>query len=362
MRTTTYLLTAILAAFTLCLRISAQPSTMPDYTQRYAARLTPPPVYRCQYTAVPPVIDGLANDSVWLAAEPLQPLQDIQGASMPAPTLPTEIRMLWDERNLYVTATLTEPFVRAKLDEHDAIVWHDNDFEVFLDPDGDGENYFEIEVNALGTVFELMLSHPYRSGGKFFSAWDCPGLQSAVSVRGTLNDSSDRDTSWIVELAIPHKALSVSFDDALKQSRLWRVNFSRVEWLKDGGPEGNWVWAPTGMVDIHMPERWGYVYLEGGPAPTDAQTIVEKPYKDEVYNLLWTLFYAQQDAWNANHRYIDRLSGFKLKAKELGVLPEDWWLTVSTTRYSFVFSVGPDGEPVYQLNDRGHFSVMKKTE
>lgn len=31
----------------------------------------------------------------------------------------------------------------------------DNDFEVFLDPDGDNHNYYEIEINAHNTVWDL---------------------------------------------------------------------------------------------------------------------------------------------------------------------------------------------------------------
>jgi len=55
----------------------------------------------------------------------------------------------------------------------------------------------------------------------------------------------------------------------------WHVNFSRVEWLLDARdgqyvkrtdpargkpvPADNWVWSPQGVVDVHIPERWGYV-------------------------------------------------------------------------------------------------------
>ena len=47
------------------------------------------------------------------------------------------------------------------------------------------------------------------------------------------------------------------------------MNFSRVEWRFDpvdgklvkrpGVREDNWVWSPMGVVDMHLPERWGYV-------------------------------------------------------------------------------------------------------
>ena len=73
-----------------------------------------------------------------------------------------------------------EDDIKAKLNQRDTIIYYDNDFEVFLDPDCDGQNYFEIETNAKAVIFDLMLDKPYRSGGNFVIQWDCPGLQLAV--------------------------------------------------------------------------------------------------------------------------------------------------------------------------------------
>lgn len=43
-----------------------------------------------------------------------------------------------------------------------SIIYQDNDFEVFLDPDGDNLMYYEVEVNAAGQVWDLLLVKPYR--------------------------------------------------------------------------------------------------------------------------------------------------------------------------------------------------------
>lgn len=80
--------------------------------------------------------------------------------------------------------------------------------------------------------------------------WDCPGLKLAIHREGTLNKSKDKDKYWSVEMAIPHKALTMNFNNPLKAGNCWRINFSRVQWLKAGGPEENWVWTPTGKVDM----------------------------------------------------------------------------------------------------------------
>lgn len=179
--------------------------------------------------------------------------------------------MLWDDDCLYIAAEMEEPNVWATLTERDSIIFHDNDFEVFLDPDGDAKSYFELEVNALNTVWDLWLETPYRDGGQADSTWFIEGLRTAVNVKGTINNPSDMDQGWSVEIAIPWKALEdkAGMPCPPKQGDIWRINFSRVQWqttVKDGKyakvpntPEDNWVWSPQGVIDMHQPEMWGYL-------------------------------------------------------------------------------------------------------
>lgn len=70
--------------------------------------------------------------------------------------------MLWDDQYLYIAAELIEPDIWATLSKRDDIVYNDHDFEVFLDPNNDGEQYVEIEINALGTVMDLFMNKPYK--------------------------------------------------------------------------------------------------------------------------------------------------------------------------------------------------------
>lgn len=179
--------------------------------------------------------------------------------------------MLWDDDCLYIAAVMEEPHVWATLTERDSIIFHDNDFEVFLDPDGDAKSYFELEINALNTVWDLWLEIPYRDGGHADSTWFIKGLRTAVNVKGTINDPSDIDQGWSVEIAIPWKALEdkAGMPCPPKSGDIWRINFSRVQWQTsiEGGkyikapntPEDNWVWSPQGVVDMHQPEMWGYL-------------------------------------------------------------------------------------------------------
>ena len=234
--------------------------------------------YVARYTTHPPTIDGRLNDAAWRAAPWSDAFVDIEGDLKPAPRLRTRMKMVWDSTALYIAAELVEPDLWATLTQRDAVIFHDNDFEVFMDPDGDQLNYFELEINALGTVWDLFLPKPYRFGGHARNEFDMTRLRSAVHLDGTLNHPGDRDKGWTVELAIPYEDLRQPeiTTPVPRAGDVWRINFSRVEWnlAVDSGrylkrdsvptpnhphPEDNWVWSPQGVINMHIPERWGYL-------------------------------------------------------------------------------------------------------
>jgi len=229
-----------------------------------------PERYACHRASGLVRIDGRLDEAQWAKASWTPWFVDIQGSAMPPPRYRTRARMLWDDEYFYVAAELEEPDVWATLTEHDSVIFHDNDFEVFLNPSGDGKNYFEFEINALNTGWDLFLPKPYREGGKADNSWEIPGLRTAVHVDGTLNDPRDRDRGWTVVMAFPWAAFASRAPVSRpKTGDEWRVNMSRVEWrlkVEDGKyvkpagqKEDNWVWSPQGVINMHIPDKWGYV-------------------------------------------------------------------------------------------------------
>ena len=251
-------------------------------------------------------IDGQATESSWSKVDWSDTFIDIEGVK--EPTYKTQVKMMWDETYFYILAKMEEPHVWADITEHDAIIFHNNDFEVFIDPDGDTFNYYELEVNALNTVWDLFITKPYREKNAVLNDWELTGLKSAVTVDGTLNNPKDKDNGWTLELAIPWKAYKKSyFENNVPENKHWRVNFSRVNWdfqLEDGkyqrkkDAEGkllheyNWVWSPQGVINMHEPEKWGYVYFSSKEVGSkDTFTI---PQDDSVKEQLYNLYKAQR--------------------------------------------------------------------
>ncbi len=339
--------------------------------QRYKAFLTPPKRYVCYRTATPITIDGKGNEQAWQLAKATDDFEDISGEGHPKPYYPTYAKLLWDDKYLYVLGNITDADLAAQLMQRDTIVYHDNDFEVFIDPTGDGHNYFEIEVNQLGTIFDLSIEKPYRAPSRGFIQfqWNCPGLQCAIHLDGTLNDPTNRDKGWTVEMAIPREAIAAEFDNYLKAGKVLRVGFSRVEWQRDYDaskglylkrkdakgkdlPEYNWTWGATGMVAMHMPERWGYVYLSPAVVGTSVDT-VRLPYDEKLYRYLWMLFYAQEEYYGKHHRYIDHLAQFGLSTVDKA-LAKDAVTTLEATRHTYEISVRK-GQTTYVINQDGRF-------
>jgi hypothetical protein len=260
----------ILAALGVLACLAPEPPEPPIPAATPAAYV-PPRGYVCYRADRPIAVDGKLDDAAWKAAPWSDAFVDIEGASRPVPRFRTRMKMLWDDECLYIAAELEEPHVQATLREHDSVIFRDNDFEVFLNPQGDSHLYAELELNALNTTWDLLLPKPYRDGGRAVDAWEITGLRTAVHVDGTLNDPSDKDHGWTVEIAWPWKGLKelTSRPVPPRDGDAWRINFSRVEWeytigeghyhKVEGKPEANWVWSPQGVIDMHRPEQWGYV-------------------------------------------------------------------------------------------------------
>ncbi len=323
-------------------------------TARYAARLTEPRTYNAYRIRGKIKVDGKLKETDWKRAAESELFADISGPGFPAPTKETRVKMLWDDEYLYIGATLEEDNIVGNLKQRDTIIWKQNDFEIFIDPDGDGINYFEIETNVRGTLLDLIMDKPYRSGGNFYSPWDCPGLKLAVYCKGTVGKSSDKDQYWTVEAAIPRASLMWGFTDAASLP-YWRVNFSRVEWLKKDKEE-NWVWSPTGEINMHMPERWGFVHFVDAPVGSRRASEPELNLDMEAYRLLWAMFYAQQEAKSRTGRYYAEEKEFGLTLDES---EKALRIDVEGTSETFTIKLIPRNTRLqYCVDQDGHFTIQ----
>lgn len=264
-------------------------------------------VFRCPE---PPVIDGSINESIWDAAPWTNSFVDIEGSDKPKPFYDTNVKMLWDNKFLYIAARLYDEHIWATLKEDESVIFQDNDFEVFIDPNGDSHGYMELEINAFGTTWDLFMDKPYRDGGYADSDWHFGGMKSAVKVYGKINRTTGKDSCWTVEIALPLKTM-IEFSESKKipvDGEQWRINFSRVQWktkikdyeyhkekAKNGKPlpEMNWVWSPQGNIAMHQPETWGYLQFSDKIAGDGTDSFIENPDSKIIWSL-WQVYYLYQ--------------------------------------------------------------------
>ncbi|KAE9085866.1 hypothetical protein PF010_g20307 [Phytophthora fragariae] len=254
------------------------------HPRRYAAYHLPPPPDQLSTSIT---IDGVLDEKVWAEVAWSEPFQDIQGPHFwSQPWFTTKFKLRYDQQFLYVGAYLEETEVWANVSKRNDVIFHDNDFEVFVDADGSTHNYKEFELNARNATWNLWLNRPYRDGGHENSTRVDPehgfdmlnsGMRSAVFVKGPINDPSERLHYWTVEIALPLSDLALHSKAQVPPvaNFFWRINFSRVEWSvrvvtdqetgkqhyekKPGLKEENWVWSAQHAVEMHRPEWWGYL-------------------------------------------------------------------------------------------------------
>ena len=250
-----------------------------------------PPVYRCvRAKGDPGRLDGRLDKPFWRQGEWITDFHDIEGDTRPRPWKATRVKVLWNDEALYIGAVLTDDTIWATVKNRDEIIYVDNDFEVFLAPQDSSHRYYELEMNAMNTVWDLLMDRPQRDCCHRIISWDIRGLESAVHIDGVLNDPSADNRGWSLELKLPWFSFRECGVDTCCPERLapepgeiWRMDFSRVEYeveVEEGRyvkrrdpatglplPEHNWLWAPTGVIDAHMPEMWGYlVFTNDGEA------------------------------------------------------------------------------------------------
>ncbi len=255
--------------------------------------------YTCLMTREPITVDGRLDKPVWQKAPKSGRFVDLV-SGLPG-FLETRMASLWDEENLYVAFWVEEPNVRARLTERDALVWNENDVEVFI---GGEDCYYEFEINALGTVYEVFYvwQDAYKKGSRFdvpefdlltrkvdvlggfqdgmrfgrhprgrrwaFMDWDFPGLKTAVKVQGTINDASHLDKGWTVEIAFPWAGVKVLAGERPvppHDGDVWRMDFSRFELLEYCGvkaePHPGWALNRHGVYDSHIPECFSFIHF-----------------------------------------------------------------------------------------------------
>ena len=214
-------------------------------------------------------IDGVLDEPAWAHAAKTRAFVEVgTGVANPASPVQGGARMAWDARFLYLGVTVVDRDVRGGFpaDAIDPHLWERDTIELMVDPDGDGDNrdYYEIQVSPQNLVFDSRFDdyNAPRGGpdGPFGHQEWASGLTSAVRIEGTLDDASDRDRGYVVELQIPWKAFDKAARTPPEPGDQWRMNVYAMQ------DNGGVAWSPIlGKGNFHKAERFGRVTFVAAP-------------------------------------------------------------------------------------------------
>ena len=342
-------------------------SQAPDYPFAH------PKAYICYKSVGPIIVDGFLTETEWKLVEWSDLFTDITGNENAQPYLDTRVKMLWDDNNFYIAAELLEPHLWGSITQRDNIIFKDNDFEVFIDPDGDNHHYYELEINVLNTVWDLLLTKPYRDGGAAIDNFDFKGLQTAVASYGTIDEPNDIDEKWCIEIAIPWHNFEVwnpkRRAKVPNDGEQWRINFSRVQWELETTPysytkkldyrknpleEYNWVWSPQGVVSLHQPETWGYVQFSKKEA---GSTKVEfKPDLDfDLKMALMDVYFQQKRYYKEHQTYTKDINELQLSGYNKVHFSKNIKIETMSRRF-IAYSQGDKG--IWQIDENSKITLM----
>lgn len=221
--------------------------------------IPPPAEVIAPRASEPPTIDGALDEAVWQATA--LPIAYRVFTDQPAQS-PTMAHIAWDRDDLYLAFEVTDRDIWSTKTEQDTDLWVEEVVEAFVDPDGDGRDYLEFEVNPLGTVVDLLIPE-VRNGsvGDWHEniRWGAPGWLSAVQVRGTVDNREDTDEGWTAEWAIPWECLGIEHP---KLATTFHLGLFRCEVPEQGDTE-YLSWSPARA--FHSPRDFGHVTLGTEP-------------------------------------------------------------------------------------------------
>ena len=225
------------------------------------------PTVRATKTTEAINVDGQLNEAAWQSAMTTPRLVDTMTGGAAAP--PATVKLLWDDQNLYFAFEVEDDFLKSDFDERDDHLWEQDTVEVMVDPEGDGRNYFEMQVSPMGVVFDTRYDTRRQPQPFGHVDWNS-NLRAGVSRRGTPNDD-DEDQGYTVEAAIPWAAFAAGEPPAQKPEAgaTWRMNF----FVMDSREEGQRAvgWSPPRVGDFHTLNRFGRVVFFDPASPAAAQ-------------------------------------------------------------------------------------------
>ena len=214
------------------------------------------PEYYCTKVQREIEITGHGNDPLWQTADVMSLLNMTSNNAKP---VKTEVRMMYSDTCLYISAICEDNYIYATFTEHDSPVFTEECMEFFLSPSSLMRQYYEINFSPTNVVFDsLILNHrsPEVPKAKFIglTQYDCEGLISKTVINGEMDTPGD--FNWSLEVAIPFTNLLGPDNIVPNVGDSWRMNVYRIDIASEDKKQYHYAWSAFEEIDFHRP--WGF--------------------------------------------------------------------------------------------------------
>lgn len=139
----------------------------------------------------------------------------------------TMVSLSWNDENLYIAYKSVDSKIVGSAQKKDSQIFNSDDLvEIFIDPDGDGQNYVEIGVNAFSSNYDMLLKciSPLCGGWNTSMKFDIKGLevQNKITPEG-----------FNTEIKIPFSSLETIQNGNFTKPKVgtkWRGNTFRIDY------------------------------------------------------------------------------------------------------------------------------------
>ena len=225
-RTLITMILAYLALSTVCV------AEVPEYTAKRAVGKI--------------VVDGVLDEADWAAAEPSGDFVFPWWSA--GEKEQTKVKILWDDTYLYIAYSCRDAHIWAEYYNINDATYNDDCVELFWNPSpAEQEDYYMFEINCIGNLKSMKKSDR--------STIMLPHI--AQTIQGTVNDDSDTDSGWTMEIALRFDEYPELLGAAsAKDGDLWRIGLNRC-----GGKTNPQYsqWAPSDYPtpNFHRPDDFG---------------------------------------------------------------------------------------------------------
>ncbi|RKR14428.1 carbohydrate binding protein with CBM9 domain [Maribacter vaceletii] len=161
------------------------------------------PIFKVSKATSSVVVDGKMDEIIWKKTE-VGTFDNFYAAPEPNDKQKSTFRMLWGENSLYVFFEFEDKYLTVRETQRDGAPYFDDCAEIFIIPAPEAlDTHFGFELNLNKASNDFVYFNNYYNNKNVALKSFNPNFKAEVTYNGTINDNSDIDKGWTMELEIP---------------------------------------------------------------------------------------------------------------------------------------------------------------